>query len=69
MSEKEKEFYRRVKKYRVDPSGGSAANPVPGSFSPPRLCLVEANLPRLLWRENRQRGWIPAMAERSTSFQ
>ena len=24
------EFYRRVKRYRVDPSGGSASNPVPG---------------------------------------
>jgi len=33
MGEKEVEFYRRVKKYRVDPSGGSAGNPVPGKFS------------------------------------
>jgi import inner membrane translocase subunit TIM23 len=30
MDEKEKEFYRRVKKFRVDPSASSMANPVPG---------------------------------------
>jgi import inner membrane translocase subunit TIM23 len=30
MGEKEVEFYRRVKRYRVDPAGGSVANPVPG---------------------------------------
>ena len=31
MDEKEKEFYKRIKKYRVDPSAGSSmANPVPG---------------------------------------
>jgi import inner membrane translocase subunit TIM23 len=32
MDEKEKEFYRRVKRYRVDPSASSMANPVPGEF-------------------------------------
>jgi import inner membrane translocase subunit TIM23 len=32
MDEKEKEFYKRVKKYRVDPSASSMANPVPGEF-------------------------------------
>lgn len=30
MDEKAKEFYYRVKKYRVDPAGASASNPVPG---------------------------------------
>lgn len=30
MDEKEKEFYRRIKIYRVDPSASSMANPVPG---------------------------------------
>jgi import inner membrane translocase subunit TIM23 len=30
MDEKEKEFYRRIKRYRVDPSASSMANPVPG---------------------------------------
>ena len=33
MDEKEKEFYNRVKKYRVDPSASSMANPVPGKLS------------------------------------
>jgi len=32
MGEKEVEFYRRVKRYRVDPSGGSASNPVPDYY-------------------------------------
>ncbi|KAG9243128.1 mitochondrial import protein Pam17-domain-containing protein [Calycina marina] len=32
MGEKEREFYKRVKKYRVDPSGGSVANPVPDYY-------------------------------------
>lgn len=30
MDQKEKEFYRRIKQYRVDPSASSMANPVPG---------------------------------------
>ena len=30
--QKEKDFYRRIKKYRVDPSGGSSANPVPDYY-------------------------------------
>ena len=34
MDEKEKEFYRRIKRYRVDPSASSMANPVPGMFLP-----------------------------------
>ena len=34
MDEKEKEFYRRIKQYRVDPSASSMANPVPGEFWP-----------------------------------
>lgn len=34
MDEKEKEFYRRIKTYRVDPSASSMANPVPGTFNP-----------------------------------
>jgi len=33
MDEKEKEFYRRIKRFRVDPSASSMANPVPGMFS------------------------------------
>lgn len=32
MDVKEKEFYARVKKYRVDPSASSMANPVPGKL-------------------------------------
>jgi len=32
MDEKEKEFYRRIKRFRVDPSASSMANPVPGTF-------------------------------------
>jgi import inner membrane translocase subunit TIM23 len=36
MDEKEKEFYKRVKRYRVDPSASSMANPVPGEF---KFCL------------------------------
>ena len=35
MDEKEKEFYRRIKQYRVDPSASSMANPVPGKFCSP----------------------------------
>lgn len=38
MDEKEKEFYRRIKRYRVDPSASSMANPVPGMF-----CLFSLN--------------------------
>jgi import inner membrane translocase subunit TIM23 len=34
MGDKEIEFYRRVKRYRVDPAGGSVANPVPGEWIP-----------------------------------
>ncbi|MCJ1259539.1 hypothetical protein MMC24_007377 [Lignoscripta atroalba] len=30
--QKEKDFYRRVKRYRVDPSHGSASNPVPDYY-------------------------------------
>ena len=84
MSEKEVEFYKRVKKYRVDPTGGSVANPVPGecgpSFMAEHQSLHEAIIKqhatgslligfRLLRREDRQRGGIPAMAEGSTSLQ
>ncbi|KAF4619050.1 hypothetical protein G7Y89_g14797 [Cudoniella acicularis] len=32
MDEKEKEFYKRIKKYRVDPSASSMANPVPDYY-------------------------------------
>lgn len=32
MNAKEKEFYARVKKYRVDPSASSMANPVPDFY-------------------------------------
>jgi import inner membrane translocase subunit TIM23 len=32
MDIKEREFYNRVKKYRVDPSGASASNPIPGKL-------------------------------------
>ncbi|KAL9076792.1 MAG: hypothetical protein Q9161_000777 [Pseudevernia consocians] len=32
IAEKEKDFYRRIKKHRVDPSGGSSANPVPDYY-------------------------------------
>lgn len=38
MDEKEKEFYRRVKRFRVDPSASSMANPVPGEFEQPLTC-------------------------------
>lgn len=31
MADKEREFYRRIKKWRVDPAGASVANPVPGT--------------------------------------
>jgi mitochondrial import inner membrane translocase subunit TIM23 len=30
--QKEKEFYSRIKKYRVDPSASSLANPVPDFY-------------------------------------
>ena len=30
--QKEVDFYRRIKKHRVDPSGGSSANPVPDYY-------------------------------------
>lgn len=32
MAEKEKEFYYRIKRFRVDPSVSSMSNPVPGKF-------------------------------------
>jgi len=32
MDEKEKEFYKRVRRYRVDPSASSMANPVPDYY-------------------------------------
>ncbi|TVY44700.1 Presequence translocated-associated motor subunit pam17, mitochondrial [Lachnellula cervina] len=32
MEQKEREFYRRIKKFRVDPSASSAANPVPDYY-------------------------------------
>ncbi|TVY32104.1 Presequence translocated-associated motor subunit pam17, mitochondrial [Lachnellula subtilissima] len=32
MDQKEREFYRRIKKFRVDPSASSAANPVPDYY-------------------------------------
>ncbi|PVH85789.1 Pam17-domain-containing protein [Cadophora sp. DSE1049] len=32
MDEKEKEFYRRIKRFRVDPSASSMANPVPDYY-------------------------------------
>jgi mitochondrial import inner membrane translocase subunit TIM23 len=34
MKEKEKEFFRRIKRFRVDPSASSMANPVPGMSFP-----------------------------------
>jgi mitochondrial import inner membrane translocase subunit TIM23 len=36
MDKKEKEFYRRIKQYRVDPSASSMANPVPGELWSPK---------------------------------
>ena len=39
MDEKEKEFYRRIKRYRVDPSASSMANPVPGMLPFPSSSL------------------------------
>ena len=30
--QKEKDLYARIKKHRVDPSGGSSANPVPDYY-------------------------------------
>ena len=44
MDEKEKEFYRRVKRYRVDPSASSMANPVPGKFELSFMKEVESGL-------------------------
>ena len=38
MDEKEKEFYRRIKRFRVDPSASSVANPVPGMSLNSRDC-------------------------------
>jgi len=32
MDTKEKEFYQRIKRYRVDPSGSSVRNPVPDYY-------------------------------------
>lgn len=32
IDEREKEFYRRVRRYRVDPSNSSMANPVPDYY-------------------------------------
>jgi len=40
MDEKEKEFYRRIKRYRVDPSASSMANPVPGIFPYPPFKML-----------------------------
>jgi import inner membrane translocase subunit TIM23 len=43
MDEKEKEFYRRIKRYRVDPSASSMANPVPGMLPLPSISLEHAD--------------------------
>jgi import inner membrane translocase subunit TIM23 len=43
MDEKEKEFYRRIKRFRVDPSGASVANPVPGMYILKRLVELEGS--------------------------
>jgi mitochondrial import inner membrane translocase subunit TIM23 len=43
MDEKEKEFYRRIKRYRVDPSASSMANPVPGMLLLPFISLEYAD--------------------------
>ena len=32
LLQKEKDLYARIKKHRVDPSGGSSANPVPDYY-------------------------------------
>ena len=41
IEEKEVQFYRRIKKWRVDPSGGSIANPVPGEMMPAYIaCMI-----------------------------
>jgi len=71
MDEKEKEFYRRIKRFRVDPSASSMANPVPGMFHPSsykslKLLLIKA---RLLWRKNCKCRRLSTMAQRPTGFQ
>ncbi|POS85624.1 hypothetical protein EPUL_001300 [Erysiphe pulchra] len=49
---REKEFYRRVRRHRVDPSNSSMANPVPGEKYPNiKTDLYFTNDKRLLWRE------------------
>ena len=79
MDAKEKEFYVRVKKFRVDPSVSSIANPVPGMLH----CLptylrggmsflsVPANLGvgRLLRRKDLQRRRLSTLVEGSESIQ
>lgn len=50
---REKEFYRRVRRHRVDPSNSSMANPVPGEiYSKIRTDLYFTNDNRLLWGES-----------------
>lgn len=54
MAEKEKEFYKRVKRFRVDPSVSSLANPVPGELLCYSLWLKIDNVPQRT-RRKRQR--------------
>ena len=70
MNEKEVEFYRRIKRYRIDPSASSMANPVPGE-SPLLLGrgVWELMMYRLLWREDIECSRLSAMAEGSASIQ
>ncbi len=70
MEEKEKEFYRRIKKWRVDPSGSSVGNPVPGELGLRRLVAPRLTRhDRLLRREDREPGRVSALAERPTGLQ
>ena len=68
MDEKEKEFYRRIKRFRVDPSASSMANPVPGMllFSRMRETWLLMRC-RLLRREDLECSGLSSMAEGSAS--
>jgi hypothetical protein len=73
MDEKEKEFYRRIKRFRVDPSASSMANPVPGmlftflSGREKKACLLIMR--RLLRREDLKCSRLSTMAEGPTGVQ
>lgn len=79
MGEKEVEFFKRIKKYRVDGSGGSAGNPVPGElhyssedcgrdkYDSGKLVLTVNH--RLLWREDRKCSRVQTVAQGPAGIQ